>query len=173
MKLLNFARLTGGLCLGCALAATTPSWASSPENTVPLAPMVLQQVLAVDDATLETLRGGFEWGQGLRVSFGVVRTVAINGETVHSTRFQVPNIGPQSTERLQLPSHIVQNGSNNVALLSEGVQAATTIVQNSLSNQHISTLTEINTVVNSLSLIQSLNARTTMQEALLGGLAVR
>jgi hypothetical protein len=142
----------------------------------------LEQVLAVDDATLASLRGGFDWGQGLRVSFGLVRTVAINGELVHTTRLYVPDMAGMVQKKGAIHGHssdlpvapnLVQIGSNNMALLSEGVQAATTIVQNSLNNQQISTLTEINTVVNSLSLIQSLNARATMQEALLGGLGVR
>jgi hypothetical protein len=165
-----------------ALATSMQCWANQPDSEMQ-EPAVLEQVLAVDDATLEALRGGFDWGQGLRVSFGLVRTVAINGELVHTTRFNVPDIARMvqrdaatdayQPESLLMPPNVVQNGANNVALLSESISAATTIVQNSLNNQQISTLTEINTVVNSLSLIQTLNARTTMQEALLGGIGVR
>ena len=46
------------------------------------------------------------------------------------------------------------------------------MIQNSLNNQNIQTLTVINTGVNSLSLLKTLNTQVVLKEALLGALGV-
>jgi hypothetical protein len=47
---------------------------------------------------------------------------------------------------------------------------AGTVVQNSLNDQHIQTLTTLNTTVNSLDLFKGLNLQDTLQTALLNSL---
>ena len=50
---------------------------------------------------------------------------------------------------------------------------AGTLIQNSLNDQHIKTLTIINTGVNSLGLLKALNTQTVLNDALLGALGSR
>ena len=164
----------------------------------PLAGEALQDIsvesdwIALSDELLDSLRGGFDLGAGLKVSFGFMRSIAINGEQVSRISFNFPdlkNITPDQARfagEAMAQAGVVQVGRGNVVLDSDsgssgvrelaGTQAAmggATIIQNSLNNQQISTLTEINTAVNSLGMIKSMNARSTLQEALLGSLNVR
>ena len=41
---------------------------------------------------LEALRGGFDVGAGLQVSFGIDRAVLINGQLVVSTSLNIPDV---------------------------------------------------------------------------------
>ena len=149
------------------------------------------QWVALDDPVLDTMRGGFDMGSGLKVSFGFVRTVAINGDMVRRTSFNFPDLKAITPDQARMAGEamaqggVVQNGRNNVVVASdnavvstnaakvEPTMAAASIVQNSLNNQHISTLTQINTGVNSMGMIKSMNAQSILKDALLGGLGVR
>lgn len=139
---------------------------------------------AVDDAVLERLRGGFELsslGAGLAVSFGFVRSVVINGDLVSQTRFSLPDLAHISNDQARLVSdalaqaHVVQNGLGNSVGAGElpASLAATTVVQNSLNNQHIQTLTQIDAGVNSLGLLRSMNAQGALRDALMGAARLR
>ena len=150
------------------------------------------QWVALDDPVLDTMRGGFDMGSGLKVSFGFVRTVAINGDMVSRTSFNFPDLKAITPDQARMAGDaiaqggVVQNGRNNVVVASDNALAssnaaeaaqpalaAASIVQNSLNNQHISTLTQINTGVNSMGIIKSMNAQSVLKDALLGGLGVR
>lgn len=117
---------------------------------------------AADDAVLERLRGGFEWSSvasGLAVSFGFVRSVSINGELVQQTRFSLPDL-----------AHVTPEQAMQV---SDALAQTATAVQNSLSNQNIQTLTQIDAGVNSLGILQSLNSQGVLRDALIGAVGVR
>ena len=148
--------------------------------------------VALEDTLLDTMRGGFDMGSGLKVSFGFVRTVAINGDMVSRTSFNFPDLKAITPDQARMAGDaiaqggVVQNGRNNVVVASDNALAsanaaeaaqpalaAASIVQNSLNNQHISTLTQINTGVNSMGIIKSMNAQSVLKDALLGGLGVR
>ena len=141
------------------------------------------QWLALDDAALDALRGGFDIGNGLRVSFGFMRSIAINGEQVSQTSFHFPDLQNITPDQARIAGEamsqagVIQVGRHNVVAASDAIAqsalSGATIVQNSLNNQHISSLTEINTAVNSMGLIKSMNAQSALQEALLGSLNVR
>ncbi len=159
---------------GGALAADGPT----------ASPFLATAWQAVDDEVLDQMRGGFELssvGSGLAVSFGFVRSVMINGDLVSQTRFSLPDLGHISADQAKLASdalaqaQIVQNGlSNSVGANNLPVNlGATTVVQNSLSNQNIQTLTQIDAGVNSLGLLRSLNLQGVLQDALVGALRVR
>ena len=135
---------------------------------------------AVSDDKLDTLRGGFEAGNGMTVSFGLVRTVTINGDVVNRTSFNLPDVSKISAEQARIVSaaiaetSVVQNGSGNV--VSESVRSQLTggtLIQNSLNNQTIQTLTVINAGVNSLGLFKSLNLQNALKDSLFGSLGSR
>lgn len=152
-----------------------------------------RQWLAATAERLDALRGGFEAAPGLKVSFGMVRSVSINGELVSRTSFQLPDMSRITEAQARMASlamrdaGLVQNGPGNyvqrdpqgVAALSAhspgamtGLGAAT-VIQNTLDNQVIRQLTEISTGVNTLGILKMVNAQASLKDAILGGLGVR
>ncbi|WP_157979372.1 hypothetical protein [Rhodoferax ferrireducens] len=136
--------------------------------------------VAVSNEKLDNMRGGFDTGSGLTVSFGIVRTVMVNGDLVNRTSFNLPDVTKITTEQARIASAaiaeagIVQNGADN--FVDAGVRSQLgggTLIQNSLNDQRIQTLTVINTGVNSLGLLKTINSQTILKDALLGSLGVR
>lgn len=135
---------------------------------------------AVNDDRLEETRGGFDAGSGLTVSFGIIRTVNINGDLVNRTSFELPDVTRITADQARLVSSamadagIIQNGSGNTIDPNVAAHLDTgTIIQNSLSNQNIQTLTVINAGVNSLSILKSINIQSALKDALFGSLGIR
>lgn len=143
-----------------------------------------EQWVAASNAQLEQLRGGFNIGQGLTVSFGFVRTVTVNGDVLNRSSFNIPDVTQITAEQaksvnsaITQAGFAVQNGPGNELGSSLNTDPArqlpsSTVIQNSLNNQNIQTLTVINTGVNSLSLLKTLNTQVVLKEALLGALGV-
>lgn len=134
----------------------------------------------VSDQALDNLRGGFEVGQELAVSFGIIRSVTINGDMVTQTSFNLPDITKINAEQARIASlaiaetGVVQNGVGNI--LTNGVRSelpTSTVIQNTLNDQTIETLTVINAGVNSLGLLKSINTQNTLKDALLDSLKLR
>ena len=127
---------------------------------------------AVSDTNLEQMRGGFDTGSGLVVSFGVQRAVYINGNMITTTSFNIPDVGKVSGAQADMLSaaaavNLVQNGPGNTiqpGALSQAIGA--TVIQNTLNNQSIQNLTVINTATNSLGLLKSINAQSSLRDAL-------
>jgi hypothetical protein len=74
---------------------------------------------AVPDAQLDTIRGGFDFGDNLRASFALQRTVLVNGMEAMRTTISVPdiaNITAQQAGQLQsaLQTTVINVGSNSV-----------------------------------------------------------
>ncbi|WP_229218330.1 hypothetical protein [Rugamonas apoptosis] len=148
--------LTLCLCCAPALAHDTPDdW------------------VAVDDSRLEAARGGLDAGNGLILSLGVERLVSINGNVVASSNFTLSDVGKVVAGHGALAGDalaaltLVQNGAGNVfdATLT-GQAAGALVIQNSASDQLIRSQTTISTVVNSLSLLKSLNFEGGLRDAL-------
>lgn len=132
---------------------------------------------AVNDRQLDTIRGGFDLGNGLLASFGIERAVYINGNLVSSTSVNIPDIGritPDQASALAAATgtvNIIQNGPNNtVDPATFGRATAATVIQNSLDNQDIRSLTTINTTVNSQNMLRSLGLQESLQAGLIGSL---
>jgi hypothetical protein len=127
----------------------------------------------VSDRTLDGLRGGFDLGSGLMVSFGITRNVYINGELVNQTSLNLGQLaGLSSAQAAELGRQfgalnlVVQNGPGN-SIAPEAMGAAfATLIQNSLNNQQIIQQTVINASSNALGLIKNLNTQATVNEAL-------
>lgn len=136
--------------------------------------------VAVSNDKLDNMRGGFDSGSGLTVSFGIVRTVMVNGDLVNKTSFNLPDVAKITADQARLASAaiaesgIVQNGADN--FVATGVRSQLTggtLIQNSLNDQRIQTLTVVNTGVNSLGLLKTINSQTILKDALLGSLGAR
>lgn len=128
---------------------------------------------AVDDATLEQARGGFDMPGGLNLSLGIERLVSINGEVVASTSFTIADVArlsaaEASQARAALTAmNVVQNGTGNLFAAAALEQAmAGTVIQNSLNDQVLRSQTIVNTSVNSLELLKIANFHDTLQNAL-------
>ena len=133
--------------------------------------------MAVSDEGLDSMRGGFDAGTGLTVSFGIVRTITINGDLISRTSFNLPDVTKITAEQAQIASAamtqagIIQNGANNFVEPGVKSQLATgTVIQNTLNDQRIESQTVINAGVNSLGLLKSINTQTILKDALLGSL---
>ncbi len=138
------------------LSATASAAASGVEL-----PLFAGQLVA--DDTLGELRGGFETPGGLALSFGIERLVYVNGELSSTTTLNVADLGrlvggAAGLEPLPVGTSVavIQNGPNNTfdaGALASGAFA--TVIQNSLDNQKIQTVTTINAQVNSLQMLQA------------------
>ena len=137
--------------------------------------------VAVSNGNLDKTRGGFDASPGLIVSFGIVRSVSINGELVTRTSFNLPDLRQINTEQAKLASaaineaRIVQNGPGNTVSdsIKSSQSSTSTVIQNSLNNQTIQSLTVINTDVNSLGILKTMNAMVTLKDSLLGSIRSR
>lgn len=171
----------------CALTSVVCTWTDDAfAGTPPVHAAVIAQKdatqaagwgTAVSDLHLDAVRGGFDTGTGLLVSFGIERAVYVNGNLVTSTSLYIPNIGQMSAEQagalaaVTSTISVIQNGPGNTVDPSALAQTtAGTVIQNSLNNQNIQTLTTLNTTVNTLNLFKSLNLQSTLQSALINSL---
>lgn len=130
---------TGAAVLACAAlpAQATDDW------------------VAVDEAALASMRGGFTTPGGLELALGIERIVSINGEQV--SRVTLFALGAAGTSfNAGDSARLIQQGGNNVFA---GVldQVGATVVQNSLNNQAIRTDTLISANVNSAGLLREIN----------------
>ena len=106
--------------------------------------------LAASDRTLDQLRGGFDLGTGLLVSFGISRAVFINGQLITSTLLQIGDLTKLTTaqavalgQQILAQPQIVQNGLGSTpnpgpvtvpAALGQQVSTQPQVVQNGLGN---------------------------------------
>jgi hypothetical protein len=125
------------------------------------------------DGVLASMRGGFALPDGLMVSFGIVRTVTIDGQVVSQTALNIPDLRSITVEQArQLGAsglQIVQNGPGNSVQLPQGAMLPGLVVQNSESNRRLQALTEITAGTNTLRALQGMNLNQTLSDALKGG----
>jgi hypothetical protein len=149
---------------------------------------------AVPDAQLDTIRGGYDFGDNLRASFALERTVLVNGAEAMRTTISVPdiaNITAQQAQQLQgaLQTTVVSVGNNSVTApalapasaaqaasqqVSAPVQAAASgsltpglIIQNQLDNQAITATTTIDASVNTARMLQNMRVAESVNDAVI------
>jgi hypothetical protein len=133
-----------------------------------------QEWLAAPDEVLARLRGGFALPD-LVVSFGIVRTVNIDGQTVVRTALNIPDVRNITTDQArQLAQQagtltIVQNGVGNTAGIPLGGVPGI-VIQNTQDNRQLQAITEITATTNGMRLLQSMNLNQTLADALKGAL---
>jgi hypothetical protein len=134
---------------------------------------------AVSERTLDGLRGGFDVGSGLLVSFGITRAVYINGDLVTQTTLnfgRLSELTPAQAAQLdqQMAAlNLVQTGPGNSVAPDVVSTGAGTIIQNTLNNQHIVNQTVIDARSNAMGMIKNLNIQNTLNEALTRSAAPR
>jgi hypothetical protein len=183
-------RTLTGLCALCvavagAQATTLPDDAAEVADVAALAGApegaeAGEMWLAVSHSQLDTLRGGFNLGDGLMVSFGISRVAYINEQLVASTTLQFGDITRLSAQQaarlgqqLMLQPQIVQNGPGNSVQPGAVTSPLATVVQNTLSDQLVRTQTVINVSSNGLSALRNMNLQATIQSALTNALGRR
>jgi hypothetical protein len=116
----------------------------------------------VSTVYLDGMRGGFDAGAGLQISFGIEREGYVNGKLISATRFNIADFNRLSAVQADaVNTAVVPSGAGNVA-----PPAAALVIQNTLNLQHIRSLTVINATANSLELIRALNLQSTLADAL-------
>lgn len=133
------------------------------------------QWTAVSPEVLDSARGGFTFGPGLALSFGLERLVSVNGDVVARTSVKLPDIGRLTAEQARQTRealsavNLIQAGHDNIYVQpAAGQMAGATVLQNSLDGQAIRSQTVIHASVNSLALLQALRFERGLTEALAG-----
>jgi len=134
--------------------------------------------VAISEEKLDSMRGGFDVANGLKVSFGVSRMAVVNGNLVTQTSFNIPDLSNMTTQQAQALASanigsLLQNGGGNIAQQGAVQGLSGAVIQNTLSNQNIQTLTTINASVNSLGLFKSMNLGATLNNALMNSVRPR
>jgi hypothetical protein len=98
--------------------------------------------------------------------------VAINGNVVSTTSFNIPDVASITTQQAQAlasvsTSGLVQVGQGNTVQPGALSGLGGAVIQNTLNNQQIQELTTINASVNSLSTFKALNIASTLNSALI------
>jgi len=134
--------------------------------------------VAISEEKLDTMRGGFDVANGLKVSFGISRMAVVNGNLVTQTSFNIPDLSNMTTQQAQALAaanmgSLLQNGVGNVAQQGSVQGLSGAVIQNTLSNQNIQALTTINASVNSLGLFKNMNLGATLNSALMNSVRPR
>jgi len=130
----------------------------------------------IDPARLDTMRGGFQLPSGAMLSFGIERMVYVNGELAASTSVRVADLSRLTAEEARALGEfnrgiVVQRGDGNrfePTRLPGGV-----VIQNTLNDQHIITITRLEVDSHVLGGFQGLNAGGALQDALIGSAGTR
>ena len=163
MRVRNTSR--GALALLAALGAAAASAEDFAQGARPVAP-----------AALDEVRGGFELPEGLRASLTLERTAHLNGELVAHLAVEIPDIANMTVEQATALADasgllVIQNGPNN--LFNSNLGPATTVIQNTLNDQHLVALTTISVEVNSLGAFREMNFQDGLGQMLGGVTGVR
>ncbi len=124
----------------------------------------------IDPARLDGMRGGFQLPSGLRLSFGIERAVYVNGELTASTAVRIADLSRISASEAQALAEfnegiVVQLGPGNrfdPVRLPGGV-----VIQNTLDDQRIVTVTRMEVGNGALGTFQALNANGVLHDALI------
>jgi hypothetical protein len=133
--------------------------------------------IAMSADRLNEVRGGFITNSGLQLSFGIERAVYVNGSLVTTTSLNVSNLG--SVTAGEIPTATLHNGS--LTLIQNGTgntfvpgtvssSAISTVIQNTLDNQKIQSVTVLNATVNSMEMMRAINLQTAVRNAVTGSL---
>lgn len=147
-------------------------------------PGKLQEWVAVETHLLDDLRGGFDTSLHLTLSFGIERAVYLNGALVTTTSFNLPAMrgsgidagSANNSVPASLPPSsvaILQNGpGNNFSTGASSLPIAGTVIQNTLNNQSIQSLTTINASANSLQLLRANTFQNLLKDSISHGIGL-
>lgn len=134
----------------------------------------------VDEARLDSTRGGFSTDTGLVVSLGLERLVSINGDLVARTSIDIADLNHISAEQARQTRDalssvkLIQNGSDNIYQAGDAQRAlGGVVIQNTLNDQLIRSQTVISSTVNSASLLKTINLQGSLSDALMRAVSAR
>lgn len=140
------------------------------------APEMLEQLPAISDGELETMRGGYALAPGLEISFGIEQAVFIDGilQAVTSfnsasplINFSIPvgeNAGTLLTSGEQLPSGILTPALLDTAAARSHLF---TVVQNSQDHRVIDTITKLDLAISGLAFLRDHRTLSSLQSQLI------
>lgn len=171
-------RVKSGWVLAAVLCGGGTSWvqaSAAPED----APEDLWQT--VSDRQLDDLRGGFDFGAGVVVSFGISRVVYVNDQLVTTTGFQIGDVSRLSPAQASLlgqqlasmTGQAVQNGPGNKVDPNALAVPFATYIQNTLNNQSIRVETVIQAATNGMSVLKDLNFQSLINDAVISAFGNR
>ena len=152
-----------------ALAATLLAGACSGAFA---GPVDLDEWTAVEDATLDGARGGFQTANGLNLQLGIERVISINGDVLSRTNVAIADVANMNAGQVLMArealgsAQLIQMGVNNFAPGDIGLASGATLIQNSLNDQTIQTHTTITSTVNSMALLKDLNFHATIRDGI-------
>lgn len=134
-------------------------------------------LVALASDQLDEVRGGFVTPEGMKISFGIERAVYLNGTLVTTTSLNIADLSKIAGGQAQVSGNgigslgLLQSGLGNVFVPgSVSSTAAGTIIQNTMDNQKIQTITRIDAAVNSTGILRAINLQSSMQGAIVNSL---
>lgn|SRR5574340_126481 len=126
----------------------------------------------VSAEALDGMRGGYQTPQGT-VSFGFERAVYVNGQLFATQTLNLENLANVSAHA-NLGALVVQNGTGNVFAAADIANGALPmVIQNTLDNQTIRTVTTINATVPAMSALQNITQMRTVSQAIADAATLR
>ena len=157
----------GPLAAGASILLPDDAGAAAAKVPPAPSPPVFTPLAAVDDETLDGLRGGFEAPGGLRMSFGIERAVYINGVLESTTQLKVDDLGKAvATLPAGTTLKVIQNGPGNRIETTLPASLLGTVIQNSLDNQTLRVVNKIDIKVNSVELFSGARMQQSLSDAL-------
>lgn len=130
---------------------------------------------AASDEELDHMRGGFNFGGGLTVSFGMTRSTYLNGQLVATTTLQFSDLlmatKAADSAALALPNgatvaQLIQNGPGNKVDPGAMQLPLATYVQNTLNDQVIRNRTLIDATTNSMGIFRGMQLRSSITDSI-------
>jgi hypothetical protein len=147
------------LALACLCAAAV---AQGFENAAP-----------VDDAVLARTSGGFELPARLNAALQLDRAAYVNGELVADHSVRIADLGAMTAQEAAALAEaarplVIQNGPRNSFDVAQVGQAAT-VIQNTLNDQRLASMTTLRVEVNSLAAYREANFQQGLQQQFFTG----
>lgn len=161
---------TGTALLGLlVLAAVGPAVAASE---------MLEQLPAISDRELETMRGGYALAPGLEISFGIEQAVFVDGILQAVTSFNsssplvnlaIPAVGAKNADMLLTSVEQLPPGILTSAILDTTAARSHlfTVVQNSQDHRVIDTITKLDVAVSGLAFLRDHRTLSSLQGQLI------
>jgi hypothetical protein len=125
----------------------------------------------VSNAALDRMRGGFQNNPNDPImSFGIERSVFLNGKLVSSTVLTIPNLMQLAGNPANTLTLIQTGGGNSLTSAVPSLPAFMTVLQNSLDNQNIQNQTVMNATVAALSWARSLALGNALSQTTVGAI---
>jgi len=134
-------------------------------------------IAPVEESTLDTVRGGLEIPGNLLASIRLERAAWLNGELIASLSVDIPDVAHMSAAQAEALREaagtlVIQNGPANAFSVSD-LGPASTVIQNTLSDTQLTSLTTISVGVNTLGVMRDLNFQDSLRDSLVALPGVR